>query len=1491
MNSQRIKHIVRTVIGLLLGIYFGCIALLNIPYIQHRLSALVMGELGRLLQTEVAIEKIDLGLPGRIIIQGVDLKDREGDDLLRVARLSAKFDLAPLLHRQIRVSSVQLFGLKAHLSRPDSLSAPNFQFLLDALASKDTVKKEQHLDLRINTVLVRRGQVSYHLLSAPPTPGQFNPRHLDISNLSATLSMKALTSDSLHAQVRRLSFQEGSGLQLQRLAARIRANRSHLLADHVQLELPQSTFCVDTLLAQYDSLPRFPVLDEHTTYRGKLHADITPSDLQALVPSLASFQDAVRLQLAFHGKANHTDLDYFLLSNDDASLRLRLEGKVNNWHRSSDMFLYARISEAAASPEGIAWAVRNLSGQPEIPGLLRSNRSLHFKGDVSGYLHQLTFYGELATAAGRVAANVTMHTDHESQRHSYSGRIAARDLHLGTLLNEQSSLGRATFDIELNGFKYQNGNAETYVKGHIPSLEYQGYAYSQLSLDGQYSPGGFNGHLALDDPNGNITLDGRFVTQHATPLFNLTARVKDFRPHALHLTKGYENTDFSLILKADFQGRSVDDVQGELRLDSLQVTAPDEALCYSLPRLKVSALHQRDGSKQMAVESDFLNAHLEGNFSYRTLPASITQLLQHYLPSVFGQSSSRPTANGTVLNRFRFRAGLENSDFLSKVLRIPLDLRMPATLEGSFDNQSNRLHLNGHLPELVYNGTFYEAGSLLCYTTDENLQCRLRANKRQGKGAMLSLAVEACAEDDRLRTTLNWGNNTGNSYYGQVAALTSFTPAEGKKGLTTRIDLQPSHIILNDTVWNVHPATVSLAGGEIHIDNFLFEHDDKFLRANGVIGKSENDSCLVDLQNIDLQYVIDMVQFKAVKFSGLATGRVHLHHVLEDPVMYTRLDVKGFSLNDGLLGRGDIRGEWDKELGGIRIDADIHEGTTSTTRVKGYVSPKLKGLDLHIQAQETNLYFLTPFIDGIFSGLSGRATGHVRLYGPFSSLDLEGDLRAKAHVKVNILNTHFHAEGDSVQLRSGSIRFKDIRLADEEGHTGHVNGTLTHQKLKNLMYDFRFRSEGMQIFHYDHETPDFPFYGRVFATGDLLLRGGGNQLHVDGSLTSNARSTFTYVTTTAMAATSTQFITFVDKTPRRQSEVVNTELYHHMNEEEEDDEEEGPETDIYVNLLVEATPSATVKIIMDPLAGDNITATGTGNLQVNYYNKGDFQMFGNYNVTKGTYKMSMQNVIRKDFTLQPGGIVTFNGDPLQANVNVQAVYTVNSASLNDLVADASSSKGSVRVNCLVNLTGNLTAPDLKFDLELPTVSEEDRELVRSVTNTEEQMNTQIIYLLSVGKFYTYDYANNANQSDATSSLAFNTLSGQLNNMLSQVIDNQNWNFGTNLTTGTKGWSDVEAEAILSGSLLNNRLIINGNFGYRDNPMRNTNFVGDFEAMWLLTKNGDLRLKGYNQTNDRYFTKSTLTTQGIGLMYKKDFNHWRELIDWLLLHNRKKRTEK
>ena len=437
------------------------------------------------------------------------------------------------------------------------------------------------------------------------------------------------------------------------------------------------------------------------------------------------------------------------------------------------------------------------------------------------------------------------------------------------------------------------------------------------------------------------------------------------------------------------------------------------------------------------------------------------------------------------------------------------------------------------------------------------------------------------------------------------------------------------------------------------------------------------------------------------------------------------------------------------------------------------------------------------------------------------------------------------------------LTFNNIHISDMEGHSGRMNGYLHFQHFKNLNYRFEIQANNMLVMN-TKESTDMPFYGTVYGTGNVLLSGNAIQgLDVNVAMTTNRNTTFTYINGSVASATSNQFIKFVDKTPRRtiQDSVQVISYYEQIQQKRQEEEEQ--KTDIRLNILVDATPDATMRIIMDPIAGDYISGKGTGNIRTEFYNKGDVKMFGNYRINQGVYK-------------------------------------VNSASLNDLIPDASAiiQQPNVRVNCIMNLSGMLVRPTIKLGIELPNERDEIQTLVRNYISTEEQMNMQILYLLGIGKFYTEDARNNNQNSNVMSSVLSSTLSGQLNNALSQVFETNNWNIGTNLSTGDKGWTDMEVEGILSGQLLNNRLLINGNFGYRDNPMANTNFVGDFEAEWLITRSGDIRLKAYNETNDRYYTKTNLTTQGVGIMYKKDFNKWSDLYFWnkWRLRNKRKREE-
>ena len=111
ISSKSLKYTVRILLGILLGVYLGIIVLLNIPYVQDKLSYIVTKELRKVLNTEVSVGKIDMGLLNRIIVEDVLLEDRRGREMLKVARLSAKFEILPLLKGKITITSVQLFRL------------------------------------------------------------------------------------------------------------------------------------------------------------------------------------------------------------------------------------------------------------------------------------------------------------------------------------------------------------------------------------------------------------------------------------------------------------------------------------------------------------------------------------------------------------------------------------------------------------------------------------------------------------------------------------------------------------------------------------------------------------------------------------------------------------------------------------------------------------------------------------------------------------------------------------------------------------------------------------------------------------------------------------------------------------------------------------------------------------------------------------------------------------------------------------------------------------------------------------------------------------------------------------------------------------------------------------------------------------------------------------------------------------------------------------
>ena len=1441
------------------------------------MSAWVASELSRVLDARLQIGRIDMGLLNRIIINDLLLYDRSDKEMLKAARLSAKFDILPLLQGKISINNIQLFGFDIHLEKSTPQSVPNFQFVIDAFASKDTLRKEPpRLNLRVNALLIRRGQVTYQVLSEASTPGRFNANHIRVRDIIANISLKALTSDTLNASIKRMSFhEENSGFRLNRLGLKLVGNNRGLQVSNFNIELPRTTLAMDTIRMEFDSLSSaLSDFTHNVRFKAQMPASqVTLADLKAFAPVFASFDDPLQVEFRADGSVDELRCPYLSIS---AGKHFTLLGNASfqDLSRSGDAYVFGKLSNLRADREGVAFFYHNLKGDSApVPPVLQRLGNVRFTGEVSGFLTDLVMYGQVSTDVGTLRTDLKFSSDKKQGDMAYSGSIKAQDFQLGTLV-DNPKLGDITFNVNVDGQNHANRYPTIIARGLIDSLTYSNYTYKQIALDGEYLHGGFTGRLTLDDPNASMALTGSFNTASPVPTFNVLTRIDRLNPHALRLTPKYEDTNISLRIKADFTGGSIDEMDGEINIDSLHFTSPGQN--YFMDNFQLKAVRPDNYHKRLDINSAFLKGSVTGEYSYRTLPASITRVLHRYLPSLIPADEN---PRHQTDNNFQFDLHIYNTELLSTVFQIPLTVYTHSTVKGFFNDRLGRIRVEGYFPHLHYQNRFIESGLFVCENPDDNFTLKLRLTNRKDDNA-LNLALNATARNDSLQTTIDWGNSSSVTYSGKLATTARFMR---KAPLAATIDIKPTDIIISDTLWNIHPARVEVDSGKVYVHDFQFTNQKRYLHIDGIVSDQPQDTVRLDLRQINIGYIFDIADL-GVNFQGDATGPLYASGVLKEPVMATDLFIHNLGINNGLLGDADIRGEWHHDVKGIYLDARIREGDSARTHVNGFIYPikPTSSLDLQIEAGGTNLEFIHYYMRSITPEFHGRAWGNVHFYGKFKALTMEGKVYGDASLKVDVLGTTFSVK-DSITIVPEGLNFSGNRIYDTRGHQGTMNGRLRYRHFKNLSYNFRFDVRDMLLMN-TRESLDFPFYGTVYGTGNASIAGSATEgVNINVAMTTGEGSTFTYIKDNVTSAISNQFIRFVDKTPRRVTQdSVLLSTYERARQRMEAEEERESDTDIRLNLIVEATPDATMRIIMDPAAGDYISANGSGSLRTEFYNKGNVRLFGNYRINQGIYKFSLQEVIRKDFLIKEGSTITFNGDPVDAMLDIAANYTVNSASLSDLIPDISNYpelQNNVKVNCVMNLTGQLTSPTIKLDLELPNERDEVEALVRNYIPSEEQMSMQILYLLGIGKFYPSETFGTGQNSDMMSSVLSSTLSGQLNNALSQIIDNNNWNVGTNFSTGERGWTDMEFEGMLSGRLLNNRLLINGNFGYRDNPMANTNFVGDFEAEWLVTRSGEIRLKAYNETNDRYYTRTNLTTQGIGIIFQKDFEKWSELMFW------------
>lgn len=1478
-DIRGLKYIIITLLTLLWIFYAMPFILLKIPYVQHQVSNIASTELSSHLGVPVKIGNVNIEWFNRLVLDNLYLEDQEGETLFEANHVAAGFEVLPLLKGKFVFSTVRLFGFSVNLKKKTPDAPLNLQFVIDAFASKDTLKKNPNIDLRFNSILIRRGNFRYDVESEAPTPGKFNGKHVDIKNLSAKISLKAFNKDSLNANIKKMSFDEASGFELNKLTMNIIGNRDSAFINNFEIKLPETDLKISRAQIGMQEIKNATEL----LNQAPLELNISPSqiclkDLSPFVPAFQNFTETIELSAEASGYINNINLKRLTLRYSDKMLfvgKMELKGITH----PEEAYIFGQVNKMYITTEGIAGLVNNFNKKPvTLPDPVVKLGTVNFTGEISGFFDNLVAFGKFSSAIGSVQTDMIFGSDKENGITAYlKGHVSTPGLQLDELFNEGNPYGNTKLSISIDAKQHKHSGFFGNIKANIDEIEYKKYTYNDIHLSGNFKKNSFDGMVQVNDPNGQLYAEGMFRHEGQNSMFNFTANLRHFRPDSLNLIDKYESPDISLSLNADFTGNNIDNLEGNITIDSLSFkTAPSS---FFLKKFQVTASgHSLD--RHLTISSDILNGEVTGAYSFKTIVPSFMNTFKGYIPALINATQKKQKVEE---NNFSLLLTVENTDSISKTLKLPFTMVSQGRITGHYNNLYNKFRFEAFLPKFKLGNSMFESGYLTCDNPAEDITLQLKAVNYNQKGTRNYLDLKADAKDNRINTLVGWANNKEKVFRAELSASALFTEEEHEKKpstLRTNISLNESPLILNDSIWKINPSEITIADGRIDIDNFKVSNEQQYLRLDGSISSNPADTLLMDLKEVELSYIFDILNIPVLQFAGKATGTFNICDLYGSRMLNTDLEIKDFSFNQVALGRLNLFSEWDDEQQGILMLGSIYKNDTTWTDVSGYIFPvgKNAGLSLFFGANDLNIAFLHPFVDKVAKNIQGRGFGNVHLHGPFKALTVEGDAYVEdGGLGIEYTNTYY-TFSDSIHLDAGSINMRDLKVNDKFGNSGIVNMHVYHNHFKDVSFDVNVKTNNMLVFDATRKLNPL-IYGTVFGSGTASIKGNDKLINFDINMRNDPKTTVTLDFMNNTTAADYDFITFVDKKKLKEAAANGTLPYDSLSIAS-NVEEEGAE--LRMNFLLDINPDANIELIMDPIAGDKITGNCSGSMQIEYGTKTDLRMYGNMGIVSGNYNFSLQQIIHKDFKIRDGSSIDFRGDPFDATMHVNAIYnlTANLRDLDESLA-GQSARTNVPVNCVLNLDGMLRNPAISFDLELPGSNEEIERQMKSLIDTEDMMTRQIIYLLVLNKFDTPEYNRGVGtyRSSELSAVASSALSSQISSILNSLTDKVQ--IGTNIRTSEDGIQDTEVEMMLSSQLLDNRLLLNGSFGYKNRTAeasQKNDFIGEFDLEYKLTRSGEIRLKAYNHSNDMYrYLKQSLTTQGVGIMFKKDFTHLSEFF--------------
>lgn len=1497
-KKNLLQGIAKALLKIILGVLILAMVLvaalmvaLRYPSVQTRVAQKAAETLSETIDHQVTIGSVDIDFFKSVILDEVRVLDRTGNTLFYIGQAEVDIGLYSIFNpKRLHVSSLTLRNLEANLVQrkgSDSLNMSTFITALGNLITQDTVQSKKPFEFSIDELVLKNGHFTYHNYNDAPIKEGLDYQHLDLLNINGRFSEINLWDDSIQTKITNLTTRDRkSGTFLKKLNTRMTFASTYWTWDELDMRLNDSHLA-KYLRFDYNTFDNFMYFNDSVTVTAQFDSTyIRSQDIALLADQLKGWDEQILISGKVKGRVANfraRDVDIIYGKNTHITGHISAQGLPDFQNTFTELELGPSSVNARDLREYIP---------AKIYKVVARAGTIKFNGAFTGFYNDFVANGDFNTALGKLTSDINLKFDKETANHSsYRGYLKTVNFDMGALMGDRSLIKKVSMDGRIKGSGFSFSTARLKMDAKIGAISLNNYTYRNMVVDADLSRETFNGKFRINDPNLVLDASGRINFQNNQQIFDLTTHVKKADLQALGLM------DQKLVLqtdaKVDFTGIKLDEIYGEADFSNTK-------LLYDGKEVNIDSLnivsHFHDGIRELHVGSEVLALRAGGDFAYSVLFEDLKTLYHEYElnfqnnPVAIANYYRNKPVNPPKEYKIDLDVHLRHINPVLHAFAPSVSVSDFSRVEGTFRNGPTAiLSLFGKLDTiLVGTNQFYnnnvELTSSKLWNNPEVLANAIFTSERQnvvGAGDTEKLYLEGVWNNRLISFSSNIAQS-GTTNQANISGNVMFEQQD------IQIVFNQSNINILDKNWTIAPNnTIVIDDGTVDFNNLTFSYGPQSINIFGKLSRDPQESVKVTVKEFQLENLNPILP---EQLFGRLNGELVVQDFYQQMNLSAVMAVDSFTLGNQLIGNVVGTTTWDNGKEVMNLDLGISRDNRKVLSLTGTVNPTGADQQLNLLAVMDNaqVKLVEPLLKDILSDMGGTMQGQVKITGKLAGPVLQGSvLVSDGSFVFDYLNTKY-SFADRVYFSEKDISFRNVRLRDIYNNTAVIDGAILHDGFNNMVLDLKASFNKLMVLNTTRDDNQ-PYYGSAFATGEATVMGASSNLQVNITARSEPNTSISIPLDNTTALERKDFIIFENNNV---SDSVGTSIGIVTQKKGVD------LSGIRLNFNLDVTENAYIELIFDERTGDIIRGRGKGNIRMVIDTRGEFSMFGNYEILQGRYNFTMLGIVNKEFNVRPGGTITWNGDPLQGNLRLTAAYTQR-VSLEPILGtltpeerDSPAARARYPVTAIMDLDGPLTTPEIKLNLEFndtPNLLEDKlTSYLNSIRNDEQELNRQVFSLLAFKRLSNQNDLQLGLAGDLGSSVG-ELFSNQLSYWLSQLDSNLEVDIGVS-GYGDQIFDDVQLR--LSYTFLDGRLRVTregslNNNGRYDNG---SNTAGDWSLEYYLSKNGQLRLRATYETTPRDFeSSSTSSRQKVSILHQANFDHIGELFRRRRLSKRAQRA--